>query len=443
MYALIIDDDQNIATTLGYVLEDMGYQILTAHQGQEGIDLFGEKRPEIVLLDLRLPDRSGMEVLENLLAQDIPATVIMITGHATVDTAVEAIKKGAFDYLPKPFTPGQVRHVLEKAAHVRSLEREVRVLRSELKGLVREGDFLTCNKQVREVLARARQVADSSAGVLLSGESGTGKGLLARLIHSWSPRAEGPFVTVDCASLQESLLESELFGHAKGSFTGAVRDKAGKLETADKGSVFLDEIGELPASLQSKLLRFLQSREFERIGETNTRTVDVRVIAATNRDLTSMVKDGSFRGDLFFRVNVVELYMPPLRDRLDDIALLAEHHLERFARKNGRTVTAIAPEAMRLLERYPWPGNVRDLSNAMERAVILAQEATILPQDLPSHVRTWCEAPPENEGRSLSEVERAHIERVVRESASMEEAARILGIDPATLWRKRKRYDLE
>jgi NtrC-family two-component system response regulator AlgB len=439
--ALIIDDDAHIRRTLAYLLEARGLAALEASSGAGGLELFEREAPDVVLLDLKLPDRDGLEVLDRLHGRAPGACVVIITGHASVDTALAAVKKGAFDYLVKPFSAAQVEHVLNMAGRVRRLESEVQSLRSELSGVAGAGGLVTRDQAMRELLGLARQVADSSAGVLLTGETGTGKGLLAREIHAWSPRAERPFITVDCAALKDSLLESELFGHARGAFTGAVRDHPGKLESADGGTAFLDEIGELPPELQAKLLRFLQSQELERLGENRVRRVDVRIIAATNRDLPELVREGRFRQDLYFRLNVVELRLPPLRERLADIVPLAEHYLAAFAKRHGRPVRGIDQEAMAALGRYAWPGNVRELVNVVERAVVLARGETLTIRDLPPGL-IQAGNPPAGELPTLEELERAHIQRVLAHAASLEQAARTLGIDPATLWRKRKRYGL-
>jgi NtrC-family two-component system response regulator AlgB len=437
---LIVDDDRNILTSLEIYLREAGAEVLIARTGREGVEIYKNEKPDVVLLDLKLPDMNGLEVLEAILAVGRRTYVVIVTAYATIDTAVKAIKSGAFDYLAKPFTPAQIGHLLERIEKIRGLENEVETLR----GIVREGDFLTRSPRMRQVLRMARQVAESTAGVLITGESGTGKGLLARMIHDWSPRADAPFVTVNCAGLQENLLESDLFGHVKGAFTGALKDKIGKIETANGGTVFLDEVSELSPTIQAKLLHFLQQHEFERLGDAAPRRVDVRVISATNRDLDELVKEKAFRQDLYFRLNVVEIFLPPLRERPEDVRIIAEHYLERFSRINRKKTLRLSDEALEVLQQYPWPGNIRELLNAIERGTVLTGGELLETADLPLHVaRHQPETHAPGELKSLNELEKEHIRQVLLRAPSLEEAARILGIDPATLWRKRKKYHLD
>jgi len=442
--ALVVDDDRNILTALKIHLEDLGMETTVARTGMEGLRVFNMVKPEIVLLDLKLPDMDGLKVLEEIVATQIKTYVVIITAYATIDTAVKAIKMGAFEYLAKPFTPAQVSHILELVERIHTLESEVSTLKQKLKGVFQEGDFITKNRKVRKILETVRQVADSNASVLLCGESGTGKSILARLIHTWSPRRDKPFITVPATGLQENLMESDLFGHVRGAFTGAIKDKQGKLEAADGGTVFLDEVGDMSPAVQAKFLHFLQYREFTKVGDTKTLQVDVRVIAATNRDLEAMVREKAFREDLFYRLNVIEIFMPPLRERLEDVPLFAAHFLEKFARENGKKVKGLTEEALHVLQSYTWPGNIRELVNAIERATILAKGEQVAPDDLPEHITGFrSDEHGTNQLISLAEVEKDHIKAALARTASMEEAARVLGIDPATLWRKRKRYHLD
>jgi len=438
--ALIIDDDRNILTTLEMYFEDKGLEVLTAASGSEGLQCFHRVIPDLVLLDMKLRDKNGLEVLKEIMASGIKTQVLMITAYATIETAVSAVKMGAFDYLPEPFVPGQLDLVLERLKRFHLLEVEI----ATLKGIFSEGGILTRNRRMREILQTARQAADSGAIILISGESGTGKGLLARLIHDWSPRVGRPFIVVDCAALQENLLESDLFGHVKGAFTGALRDKEGKLKLAEGGTVFLDEVSEIPIAVQGKLLRFIQHREYERVGDPKPHTVDVRIIAATNKDLEEMVREGAFREDLYFRLNVLELFLPPLRERPEDIQLLAEYSLKRSARLNEKEVQRISTETMQCLQNYPWPGNIRELINTIERSVIMAHNIELKTTDLSSNIANYNPSSPTvGSLKSLNEVEKQHIQSVILHTSSLEEAAKVLGIDPATLWRKRRKYNLE
>jgi len=437
---LIIDDDSNILITLEMYLEDKKFKVFKAESGEKGLKYFHNEMPDLVLLDLKLPDQNGLEVLEKIVESGIKTQVIMITAHATIETAVNAVKMGAFDYLPKPFLPTQLDLVLERVKRFNRMEVEI----ATLKGIFSEGGLLTRNHRIRKLLQTARQASDSEAIVLICGESGTGKSLLAKLIHDWSPRASNPFITVDCAALQESLLESDLFGHVKGSFTGAMQDKTGKLKLADTGTVFLDEVSEIPRTVQGKLLRFIQHHEYERVGDPRPHSVNVRILAATNRDLEEMVRDQTFRKDLYFRLNVLELFLPPLRERPEDIQLLAEMFLKQSARLNRKTVNHIQTNALQKLQDYPWPGNIRELKNAIERSVIITHDNELKLTDLSSSIANFNPSAPLNASlQNLDEIEKQHIKTVLLQASSLDEAARVLGINPATLWRKRKKYQIE
>ncbi|SHO42795.1 sigma-54-dependent transcriptional regulator [Desulfopila aestuarii] len=439
--ALLIDDDRNIAQTLSIYLAEKGFTVLQAGTGSEGLATFKQEKPDLVLLDLHLPDVGGMEVLEKMIASGLSVQIVVITAYATVETAVSAIRMGAADYLPKPFVPGQLDLLLEKIGRIRVLKKEV----ARLKGIFREGELLTRSPRMRHVLETAKKAAKASAIVLISGESGTGKGLLARLIHQWSNRGNKPFITVDCAGLQENLLESDLFGHVKGAFTGAMRDKIGKMSMADRGTLFLDEVSELPTVVQGKLLRFLQYQEFERLGDPRTLNVDVRVIAATNKDLEELVRDGIFRKDLYFRLRVIEIFLPPLRERVEDIPLLLEDYLRRFCLANSIPPKDIDETDMQLLQRYPWPGNVRELQHAVERAAVLSSNSRLELRDFPPYIAEY-RHPAKDEERcliSLAEMEKRYIQEVMLHCGSLEGAAAILGINATTLWRKRKQYHLD
>jgi NtrC-family two-component system response regulator AlgB len=397
----------------------------------------------MAFLDLRLAQDKGLDVLPDLLRLAPGLDVVIITAFASIDTAVEAMRRGALDYLPKPFTPDQLRLVLERSAFVRRLHSRVEALETQIRSVIPEADLQTNDLSMKEALSTALKAAASTATILLRGENGTGKGVLARVIHAHSARASAPFVTVHCPSLSAELLESELFGHVRGAFTGAVRDTVGKVAIAEGGTLFLDEIAELPSTMQSKLLRLLQERRYERVGDTQTRTSDVRIIAATNRDLEKEIAAGKFREDLFYRLNVIEVVVPPLRQRSRDIVPLAKHLLRFFARQAGRTVTGFTQEAMAALERHSWPGNVRELRNVIERAVILASGNEVGLADLPSQLGAAPQLGIEIGGRvTLEQLEAEHIRRVLGTVPTIEEASEVLGIDPSTLYRKRKRYGL-
>jgi NtrC-family two-component system response regulator AlgB len=439
---LVIDDDKNIRATLSLCLEQIGCHVAGASSAESALAALTQQTYDLAFLDLRLGHISGLDLIPRLLAEDANLSIIVMTAYATIDTAVAAIKRGAKDYIPKPFTPAQIEHVVTQAAGQRQLGYRIANLEEQLRAAVPEIELQTHSPKMRTALETALRCAESDATILLCGESGTGKGVLARLIHFRSPRAAQPFVVVNCPTLSEELLASELFGHAKGSFTGAVRDQAGRVEAAEGGTIFLDEIGEISLSLQAKLLRFLQEKQFERLGETRTRRADVRVIAATNRNLETDVKAGRFREDLLYRLNVLEIHVPPLRERPEDILPLARRFLAFFARALRRPVPELSPAAEQALLKYSWPGNVRELANAIERTVILWPAQLIEPEGLPERIAAHLDAGPRLGGDfKLEEIEHEHIKLVVARTQTLEEAAAILGIDDSTLWRKRKKYE--
>jgi NtrC-family two-component system response regulator AlgB len=443
MNILIVDDETTLRRTLRTALETMGHQATEARDGAEALQLLGQRLFDLAFLDLRLGREQGLDLLPEFLRLAPGLDVIVMTAYATIETAVEAMRRGAFDYLPKPFTPDQIRLTLERAARLRHLQSHVADLEDQVRAVVPETDLHTAEPAMQQALDLAFKAAASQASILLRGESGTGKGVLARAIHARSPRAAGPFITVHCPSLSAELLESELFGHARGAFTGAIRDTVGKVAVAAGGTLFLDEIGDLPPALQPKLLRLLQEKQFERVGETRTQASDVRILAATNRNLEAETAAGKFRDDLLYRLNVIEISLPPLRERRRDLLPLAQHLLRFFARQGGKGLTDFTPEATEAMLRYPWPGNVRELRNAVERAVILASGPEVGLADLPSQIGT---PPPTGVevGRAvtLDQLEAEHIRRILASTATLEEAASILGIDASTLYRKRKRYGL-
>jgi NtrC-family two-component system response regulator AlgB len=442
---LIVDDEPNIRRTLRAALEAMGHTASEAASTSEATRAVARQPYDAAMIDLRLGQESGLDLLEPLLAQSPRIAVIVITAYASVDTAVEAMRRGAFDYLPKPFTPSLVRAVLERVARERGLRDRVADLEDQIRREVPEIDLGSKDPDFQRVLELLRRVAPTDAPVLIRGENGTGKGVLAHTLHAWSRRASGPFVTVSCPSLSPDLLESDLFGHARGAFTGAVRDTVGKVAAAEGGTLLLDEVGELPLALQPKLLRFLQERRFERVGEATTRQADVRLVAATNRNLEEAVAAGTFREDLLYRLNVVEVALPPLRKRTD-ILSLTDHLLAFFARQTGRRLTGLTAEARQALACYAWPGNLRELRNTIERASILAAGPEVGLADLPERIARSPRdaARPLEVGQpvTLEQLEIEHIRRIVAVAPSLDEAARTLGIDPSTLYRKRKQFGL-
>jgi len=438
MRILIIDDEKNIRRALALALESMAHEVTCVSNSALGLAELRARSFDVVLLDLRLSQESGLDVLEEILRVNPQAAVVMVTAYASVETAVEAMRRGAFDYLPKPCTPEQVRQVLTRVEKTRKLERRVAELESRLAVEGPEIELASQSPGMQKALDVAFKAAESEATILLLGESGTGKSVLARAMHQRSPRRAGAFVTVSCPSLSRELLESELFGHVKGAFTGAHADTVGKVATADSGTLFLDEIGELPVEIQAKLLRLLQEREYERVGETKPRRANVRVISATNRDLAQAVTAGKFREDLFYRLNVISLRLPPLRERVNDIERLALMQLRFIAGHSGKGVRSFSAAALEAMRQYAWPGNVRELRNVIERAVILSNAEFIEPEDLSDHIQPGSEI--RLGGKvTLEAIEAEHIRRVVANTRTLEEAAAILGIDPATLYRKRKK----
>ena len=449
MNVLIVDDERNIARTLAMTLESDGHGVTVAENGASALRHAQKAGFDLVFLDLRLGQEDGLEVLARLRGVDPGLPVVLITAYASVPTAVEAMRRGAADYLPKPFTPDQVRLVAERVTRNRALERRVAEL--ELAAAQSpEVDLGSREPAVQRLLEVAFRAAASQASLLLLGENGTGKSVLARALHARSPRAAGAFVTVSCPSLSRELLESDLFGHVRGAFTGATGDTLGKVAAAAGGTLYLDEIGELPPEIQPKLLRLLQEREYERVGETQTRRADVRVIASTNRDLARAVADGAFREDLLYRLNTITLTLPSLRERPADLMPLAEAHLRFFAAQLSRPVQGFSAAAQRAMRAYAWPGNLRELRNAVERAVILGTGGEVDAFDLPDAVRLAGDGMGATAGTdavqlggrvTLAEIEDEHLRRVLARTARLDEAATILGIDPATLYRKRRRME--
>jgi NtrC-family two-component system response regulator AlgB len=441
MRILVIDDEAHIRKTTAVTLDALGHETVQAQNSAEALSQLQKGSFDTAFLDLRLGDENGLELIPKMLALEPKLNVIVFTAYTSIDTAVEAMRRGAVDYIAKPFTPEQIRQALSRIENARRLENRVVELESMLATSETLTDFKTEEPLVQKVFETATKAAASAATILLLGESGTGKSVLARALHQNSPRRDNAFVTVACPSLSRELLESELFGHVRGAFTGAVGETWGKVKAAEGGTLFLDEIGELPLEIQPKLLRLLQEREYERVGDTKPRKANVRVIAATNRRLEDLVKEGKFREDLYYRLNVITIEMPPLRQRQLDLPSLAQQHLKMFVRQSARPIKDFTPAALGAMQRYPWPGNLRELRNVIERAVILAPGEKIDLNDFPDSLRGSQPSGAVIGNRvSLEELEREHIMRIIEIASSMDEAAQILGIDPATLYRKRKRY---
>jgi len=438
---LVVDDEPRIRTTLGMCLRDDGHRVEAVSNAREAERAAERGAFDLAFVDLRLPDSDGLDLIPALLERLPWLKVIEITAHASIESAVEAMRRGASDYLPKPFSTSEVRLATRKAAELRELEHRVSALEEERESGRPAALLDSESPAMRRAVSTAREVADTDATVLLRGETGTGKGVLARAIHGWSPRAERPFGMAHCPSFPAELLESELFGHVKGAFTGAVRSNPGRVVRCDGGTLFLDEVGELPGQLQPKLLRFVQSREYERVGDPEPRRADVRILAATNRDLESAVEAGRFREDLYYRLRVIEIELPPLRERREDILPLAERFLRFYAKKHGREAARFREEARRRLRTHDWPGNVRELENVVERAAILCRSADVGPAHLPLEAGG---SPPAGVGDdvTLAELEEEHIRRIVARAETLERAAEILGIDTTTLWRRRKEYGI-
>jgi DNA-binding NtrC family response regulator len=445
-FLLIVDDEPSARLTLSMLLKRAGYRVDEAGGVEEAVRKLGEEPYDVVVTDLRMEGDGGIEILKAAKKVSPNPEVIVLTAYGSISSAVEAMKLGAFDYLTKPFEPDEMLLTIQNALDRRTLLKEVRYLRDQIRERYSFDAIVVKSPKMQAVLDTASQVAWTDATVLIQGESGTGKELIARAIHAWSLRADRPFITIDCASLPETLLESELFGHVKGAFTGALAAKKGLFEEGDGGTIFLDEVGVMPLSTQVKLLRVLQEQVIRRVGSTSPLQIDIRILAATNQDLKHLVDKGTFREDLYYRLNGIVLTLPPLRDRREDIIPLASRFLKLYGEKLGKPLVQIAPEAMDLLLRYAWPGNVRELEKAIERALILTQADAIIAQDLPPALTgsPGGEALhlPRN-GLTLAEAEKAHILSALYEHGwNQARAAQELGISRTTLWRKLKEYGI-
>ncbi|HXY54229.1 MAG TPA: sigma-54 dependent transcriptional regulator [Nitrospirota bacterium] len=444
---LLIDDDDSLRRVIEFSLTEAGYNVQAAASGEKGLALFETGSFDAVITDITMPGMSGMEVLAKIHQRDEALPVLVITAYGTIENAVEAMKRGAFDYVTKPFNRDELRLALNKALRMRRLEKENVELRAEITDRYRFQSIVGNSQKIKEVLEIAGRVAASEASVLITGESGTGKELLAKGIHYNSPRADGPFVAVNCAAIPEHLIESELFGHVRGAFTGAVKDREGRFELATGGTLFLDEIGDLRVELQAKILRALQERQVDRVGGKHPVPVDVRIIASTNKDIERAVKEGIFREDLYYRLSVIMLHMPPLRERKDDIPILVQHFLKKF---NRGAEVSIDHEALSLLTAYGWPGNVRELENSIERASVLKRGNTITAGDLPDRLKKE-KSIVENiilnlpdEGIALEDLERNLIIKALeKHNGNQTRAAEYLGITRPTLIYRMEKYGIK
>jgi NtrC-family two-component system response regulator AlgB len=439
---LIVDDEANIRKTLRVFLESRGHSVTSVSNGRDAQMEADRQVFDLVFVDLRLGSEKGLDLIPPLLGACPWIKIVVITAYASIDTAVEAMRRGATDYIPKPFTPEQVELVTERVAKVRRMEQRIATLKEDLERLHPEVTFTSQYSSMQRAIELARQVASSEAIVLLRGPSGTGKTVLARAIHGWSNRAGKPFGAISCPALSSELLESELFGHVKGAFTGALRDNPGRVSACNGGTLFLDEIGDLPLSVQPKLLRFIQDREYEHVGDQRTRKADVRIIAATNTDLDKAVKEGRFREDLYYRMNVIQIDLPPMADRPDDVETMAKEMLSFFGAQNHKFLRGFSDEALSALRHYSWPGNVRELRNVVERAAILCTTELVGAEYLPNSIVPSPPSVQVGDPVSLKVLEENHIRRIITSTRTLQEAADILGIDQATLWYKRKQYGI-
>ncbi|MBI2876080.1 MAG: sigma-54-dependent Fis family transcriptional regulator [Candidatus Tectomicrobia bacterium] len=442
---LVVDDELHTCEALKMGLEKEGYGVLTVETGQKAMEIAQGEKIDLILTDLKMPGMDGLKFLKAVKSIQPKVAVVVITGHGSIDSAVAAMREGAYDYITKPFKMAEIKKVVSKALETRDLLVENENLKAQIQHWYAFKNIIGSSKRLVEILKLVEQIAPSRSTVLLTGESGTGKELIAQAIHCNSFRTGQPFIKVNCAALPDTLLEAELFGYEKGAFTGALKSKPGRFELADSGTLFLDEIGEANPALQLKLLRVLQEGEFERLGGTQTLKVDVRIIAATNCNLREAVAEKRFRNDLYYRLNVMEIELPPLRERPEDIPLLTQHFIEKYSQINNKEVRSTAPEVMKIFQQYDWPGNIRELENVIEHAVVLCLSEIITPQELPDYLPQnnsaftgLCLELPEG-GIPLEEIERKAILKTLEKTAGDKvAAAQILGIGLSTLYRKLK-----
>jgi DNA-binding NtrC family response regulator len=438
---LVVDDEEPFRRLLNKELSRKGYAVDVAHDGSEALRLLCDRSFDVILLDVVMPGVDGISLMKKLKEDSAAPAIIVLTGKATVETAVEAMKNGAYDYLTKPYKLDELAIVIDRAYEFSRLSVKSKLLEQELVRKESPFEFIGKSKQLQDILAMIQKVAPTDSPVFIQGESGTGKELVANTVWHYSTRKDAPFIALNCATLSENLIESEIFGHEKGAFTSAYQAKHGLVEVADKGTLFLDEIGEMPIALQAKLLRFLDSGEFRRVGGNKTLRVDVRMIAATNKDLTGLIKAGHFREDLYYRLNVINVTIPPLRERKEDIIELARHFLKKYAKKLSKSITEFTAEALDLLAGYNWPGNVRELENVIERAVILCESGRIGAEDL--SISSYAAVADMSVNPSLEEMEKNYILRVLKEAGNNQsKASQLLGIDRKTLYLKLKKYGI-
>jgi DNA-binding NtrC family response regulator len=441
---LVVDDERDICRALEFLLSREGYIVDTALSGEEGLNKIKKKDFDLLLTDLKMEGMDGIQLLERTKEVSPSTVVVIMTAYASVENAVEAMKKGAADYIVKPFVNEDVKLRLKRLLEHKRLQIENQTLRRQLSQQMGCREIIAKSPQMQRIFETLEKVIPTRSNILLRGESGTGKGLLAEFIHCRSPRRDNPFMTINCSAIPEQLLESELFGYRKGAFTGATTDKAGLIVMADGGTLFLDEIGDMPLSLQAKVLKVIETGEVMPLGDTKPKYVDVRIIAATNKNLEEMIQEGTFREDLYYRLNVIEIFIPPLRERKEDIPLLVQYFIRKFGQENNKVIKGIDEEAMKAIMDYPWYGNVRELSNVIERAVVLCNSDTITLRDLPDRIKNPPETFSNNLKDTLSQYEkRIIIDRLTQYNWNKEETARSLGIDIATLYRKMKRFGIE
>ncbi len=446
-HILVVDDDLVARKNLCRLLTKAGYRVSDAQNGPAALSLVSKNEFDLLMVDLVMDRMSGLEVLKQVKAHSPDVEVIVVTGYASIPSAIEAMKNGAYHYLEKPFRREEVLHLAGQAVEKRRLKKQVQELEAQVKGHPKEPILIGKSRQILEVVKVVKQVAKTDCNVLLTGESGTGKELAANMIHYWSERSSGKFLAINCGGFTEQLLANELFGHEKGAFTGAITAKAGLLESASGGTLLLDEIGDMPLSMQVKLLRAVEEQAVIRVGGNSPISIDVRIIAATNQDLKKAVSAGLFRHDLYYRLNVISIFLPPLRERKEDIPLLAHFFLDRAGKKSNKTFKGFSDRAMRVLVEYNYPGNVRELENIVERAAAMAQGETIdesnLPPDL-SEMEIFSIGPADSGVKTLHEVQREYIQRVLnRVGRNKTKAAKLLGIDRSSLWRHLKRHEIE